>query len=150
MIWDVRAIGGSLLASAPAILGLSSPAVAQEREIALDTLGQVIEIEGTPDAALDAFRISGFGVGVFTYSSATDASSFAATKFTVSAYKRAGQSFSFYGQLTTLFEQETPGFSVYEEADSEATGDGDSRPSFQPKHERRELWSVQRTRLPSQ
>jgi hypothetical protein len=113
------------------MLGPSSRAVAQEREIALDTLGRAVEIQGSSDAALNAFRISGFGVGVFNYSNATDASSFAATKLTVSAYKRAGQSFSFYGQLTTLFEQETPGFTVYEEADSEAPGEGGQEPSIE-------------------
>lgn len=129
MIKNARAVGGWLLVPAIASLGLSSLAAAQERQVALDTLGQVMEIEGMPDAALNAFRISGFGVGVFNYSSATGASNFAATKLTISAYKRAGQSFSFYGQLTTLFEQETPGFTVYEEADPEAPAEGGHEPS---------------------
>jgi hypothetical protein len=99
----------ALLATALAVVGSTSPATAQEREVALDTLEQAVEVEGTTDAALNAFTISGFGVGAFGYRSSTDLGSFGATKLTVSVYKRAGAHFSFYGQLTTLFEEEPPG-----------------------------------------
>jgi hypothetical protein len=123
MMRVARTIGFVLLGPVMAAAVLVGPAAAQEREVALDTIGQAVE--GTTDAGFSAFRISGFGVGVFDYTSATGAGSFVAGKFAVSAYKRAGPHFSFFGQLTTLFEQETPGFTVYEEAGSESADGGD-------------------------
>lgn len=86
--------------------------VAQEQEIALDSLEQSVDVDQAVGEMLSDFRLSGFGVANFAYQSGTDANSLTATKLSVSVFKRSGAHFSFFGQLTTLFELEGPGGEV--------------------------------------
>ncbi len=84
-------------------------AAAQERELALDSLEQVLEFDQGVDEMLSDFRISGFGVGSYGYRSETDQNSFGATKLSLSVFKRSGPYLSFFAQLTTLFEAQGSG-----------------------------------------
>ncbi len=100
-----------LLGLALLVIALAHPGAApgQEEEIALDSLEQAVDLDQEMDEMLSQFRIGGFGVGSFGYQSGTDQSSLSVTKLSLSVFKRSGAQFSFFGQLTTLFELEGSG-----------------------------------------
>ena len=118
MRFEISRLAPAILWPVITIACLTRPASGQEQEIALDTLPQAGQAAG----GLSSFDISGFGVASFDYRSTTDENSIAAGKLAVSVFKRAGPNFSFFGQLTTLFEEEPPG--APEEEPAEEGGHG--------------------------
>jgi hypothetical protein len=110
-------IGRSLVPPVIALFVLAAGALAQVSDVALDTLGQALDVEAAGE--LNAFSISGFAVAAFDYRSSTDVGSITAAKLAISVFKRAGPHFSFFGQLTTLIEEEPPGAAEEEPPDGE-------------------------------
>jgi hypothetical protein len=100
---------------ATAIAAVSEPALAQERELPLDSLEQAVELDQGAGDLFSDFRISGFGVADYGYQFNTDNNTFGATKLALSVFTRAGPYVSFFGQFTTLFEFERPGEEEEEE-----------------------------------
>jgi len=101
-------VGVAALAAA-LLLTIASPhaATAQDQRIAIG--GQQQDLEALTGESEAQLRITGFGIGSYTYDGKTRDNSFAAGKLALSAFRELNNYLWVFGQLTTALEQPEPG-----------------------------------------
>jgi hypothetical protein len=101
-------VGVAALAAA-LLLTIASPRAATAQDQRITIGGQQQDLESLTGESEAQLRITGFGIGSYTYDGKTRDNSFAAGKLALSAFRELNNYLWVFGQLTTALEQPEPG-----------------------------------------
>jgi hypothetical protein len=99
-----RSTVGAAVSAAALLLTISSPRAATAQDQRITVGGQQQDLESLTGENARPLRITGFGIGSYTYDGKTRDNSFAAGKIALSVFRELNDYLWIFGQLTTALE----------------------------------------------